>query len=739
MNKNIIEFSYEDEMKESFRDYAVSVIVGRALPDVRDGFKPVHRRILYAMKNLGILPNSSYKKSARITGEIIGKYHPHGDQAVYEAMVGMSQDFKQNLPLIDGHGNFGSIDGDSAAAMRYTEARLSPESLYILQDLDKNVVDFRDNYDGEEREPTVLPAKFPNLLVNGTFGIAVGMQSRIPPHNVGEVIDAFLHYMKNPNVSIDELIDIVSGPDYPTGGIIINKDEFQKFYRTGEGKAIIRSKIEIEPAPYGKTNLIITEIPFSLSGSKGRFINDLMEKVIDKKLNEVTDIRDESSKDGVRIILELKKGTDIDKFLTKLYVRTKVQDNESYQFIALVDGKPTKLSLKDYFHHYLEFQKEITRRKYEYLHEKGLRRKEILDGLIEAIDKIDAIIETIRGSKNTTQMMNCLMKGQTEGIAFRLKKNEKIAQKFSFTERQAKAILEMRLQRLGALEVKDLEKEHKNLLNELKRYRKILDKPKEMMKVIKKEHENFKKTFNAPRKTQLENIKQKKYVEEKKIEDVLVLVDRFGYAKTLDSGNYNVQELEKDYKYVLPTTSDDKLVVFTNEGFIYQIKLDDVPKGKLKDKGLTVQSLANLNRREYPIYVTTFKLLEKGTYLFVTKLGLTKQTKGINLVSNRSRVIGTKLNKDDGLIFVEEITPNSDQVVFQTKRGYVARMKLDEFSIMGKTAKGVMSINLKEDDELEHIHLLKEGGIKDLSIHGKTVKTSEIPPTKRGSSGKQIK
>lgn len=737
----ILDYNYENEMKESFRDYAVSVIVGRALPDVRDGFKPVHRRIMYAMKDLGILPKTPYKKSARIVGEVIGKYHPHGDSAVYETMVKMSQDFGQTITHVDGHGNFGSIDGDSPAAMRYTEARLSPGAMYLLQDLEKNVIDFRENYDGSEIEPSVLPAKYPNLLINGTFGIAVGMQSNMPPHNTGETIDSFLYYLKKPKASVEELIDLLPAPDYPTGGIIINKEEIKDLYRKGEGRVVIRSKIEIEPSAYGKTNVVITEIPFTLSGGKSKLVNKLTEMVVDKKLNEVTDVRDESSKDGIRIVLEVKKGVDINKFLNKLYNKTQVQDTATYKFLALVNGEPTIFSLSDYFKHYLAFQKEINKRKYEYLYEKGLIRKEILDGLIEAIDLIDPIVEAIRGSKTVSQMRNCLMNGDTRGITFRLKKNEKIASGFHFTERQTKAILDMKLQRLGALEFESLQKDHKDLLKDLEEYRRILDDEKAMIKVIRKEHEQFKKDFATPRKTKIDEIARKKYVEEKKVEDVLILVDRFGYAKTTDGGKdeMDLEDLSKSYKYVLPTNTEDRLIAFTNFGTLYQVKLKDIPKGKLKDKGLTIQAIAGLERNEYPVYVATKNELEKGTFLFVTKQGLSKQTEGKELASTRSKVVGAKLNEGDELLFVGPVNSAEQNLLFQTKRGYVAQMKSDVFSVMNKNAKGVTSLSLKEDDELENVYLLNKEDVKELSVNGKTIQSSELPISKRGATGKMIK
>lgn len=736
----VIDINFDDEMKDSFRDYAVSVIVGRALADVKDGFKPVHRRVLYAMRDLGILPNTPYKKSARIVGEVIGKYHPHGDTAVYDTMVKLAQDFGMSLPLVDGHGNFGSIDGDSAAAMRYTEARLSPISMYMLQDLEKNVVDFRDNYDGTEREPNLLPARIPNLLVNGTFGIAVGMRSYIPPHNLGEIIDSFLHYTKKPNSTIDELISFIPGPDYPTGGIITNAEEIKELYRTGRAKAIIRSKIDIEPAQYGKTNIVITEIPFSISGSKTKFVNDLTMMVVEKKLNEVVDVRDESSKDGIRIVLEVKKGVNLDKFLTKLYAKTKIEDSENYQFLAIVDGKPITLNLKEYFKEYLDFQKEIMLRKYQYLYEKGLLRKEILDGLMEAIEVIDAIVEAIRGAKNVNQMKKCLMKGEIEGITFRLKKNEKIAQGFHFTERQAKAILDMKLQKLGGLEVEALKKEHDKLLKDLEFYQKVLNDEKVLLKEIRKEHEQIKKEYDSPRKTAIQEIAQTKYVEETKIEDVIILVDRFGYTKTMDGAksDSDLEEMKGSHKYVLATKSNDRLVAFTNLGNLYQLKLNDIPKGKLKDKGATIQALAGLERGEYPVFVSTKAKLEEETYLFITKSGLAKQTKGADLISSRMKVAAAKLNYADELIFVGNVQ-EEQRLVLQTKRGYVAQLNPTVFAVMNKTAKGVNSLTLKENDELENIYLLPKGVDKELSINGKNISTAEISESKRGSVGKLIK
>lgn len=737
MEKTIESFTYEDEMKESFRDYAVSVIMGRALPDVRDGFKPVQRRVLYAMRNLGILPDTPYKKSARIVGEVIGKYHPHGDAAAYDTMVRLAQDFRLNVPLVDGHGNFGSIDGDSAAAMRYTEARLAPASMMLLSDLEKNIVDFRDNYDGTEREPVVLPAQFPQLLVNGTLGIAVGMRSNIPPHNFTEVIDAFLLYLNHPKAPLSEFLKVLPGPDFPTGGIIINPTEFQKFYETGEAKAVIRSKIKTEPSSYGKTNIVITEIPYPLAGNKGKLVSDLTRMVMDKKFKEITDVRDESSKDGIRIVLEVKKGIDIDKFLNKLFTKTNVEMSESYQFLTIVDGRPKQLGLKEYFHHYLLFQKELTRRKYQDLYKKGMERKEVLEGLIQAVDDIDAIIDTIRGSQTVAQMKRCLIHGNTEGIQFRMKKHERIAQKFRFTERQAKAILDMKLQRLGKLEMDSLKKELEELTKDLAKAKMILEDDHELIKEIRREHRKLKKLLSSERKTVLKEVKRSRYVEEKKIEDIWVAVDRFGYAKTFHDDATNVP---KEAKFRYFTKDNDYLVVFTNKGNFYQIKLDDIPRGKKKDKGVTIHALAKLNRGEFPVFVTVKSHLEKKDYLFVTRSGLTKRTKGEELVTNRKKMIGTRLKTNDELLAVMEVnTAENMTIVFVSKLGYTGKIPLNEFPVQSKAGRGIQSLSLKDEDEVEAFYVIQENEEVDLMIHGRVVSTKSIPVVNRGTRGNLIK
>lgn len=734
MQDHIEEITYEDEMRESFRDYAVSVIVGRALPDVRDGLKPVHRRVLFAMKKMNILPNSPHKKSARIVGEIIGKYHPHGDAAVYDTMVRLAQDFRMNIPLVDGHGNFGSIDGDSPAAMRYTEARLAPASLELLSDLDKDVVDFQDNYDSTEKEPVILPARFPQLLVNGTLGIAVGMRSSIPPHNVQEVIDAFLHYLKKPEAPIEELLEHMPGPDYPTGGIIINTESLRQFYETGEAKAVIRSRVHTEPAPYGKTNVVITEIPYPLSGNKGNLVQELTQMVMSKKLNEVTDVRDESSKEGIRIVLEVKKGTDIDEFLNKLYSMTKVEVTESYQFLAIVNGRPRKLNLKEYFHHYLEFQKEITRRKYRYLYERGMERKEVLEGFLRAVGEIDSIIDAIRGSETTEQMMRCLTKGDTRGIEFSLKKHERKAKTFNYTKRQAQAILDMKLQRLGRLEVETIRREREQLNRSLEKAEVILNDERELIKEIQKEHVSVKKTYARPRRTVLKEMKKAQYAHKKLAENVWVVVDRFGYCKTM---NKPAPKRLEAYRFSRLTKDDDRLVAITNKGNAHQIKLSDIPRGKVNDKGTTIHVLAGLERGEFPVFVSIRSELKDKELIFVTRSGFTKRTNGDQLITSRKRIKATELKTGDELVFTGDAGSGKDLLVV-TKTGYVGRFPLDAFPVQTKKAKGVKSLSLKQGDAIDMAFLVAEGEDFEFQVRGKTVKASEIPLVKRGGSGRKI-
>ena len=537
----IIKTEYSDIMQKSYIDYAMSVIVARALPDVRDGLKPVQRRTLYDMHELGIRSDRPYRKCARIVGDTMGKYHPHGDSSIYEALVVMSQDFKKGLPLIDGHGNFGSIEGDGAAAMRYTEARLQKVSEdVLLADLDKNIVDFVPNFDETEKEPGVLPARIPHLLINGAEGIAVGMSTSIPPHNLGETIDAMKAYMKNPQMTVEELLQIMPGPDFPTGGIVVNKDELTEIYRTGAGKIKIRGRVEVEKLKGGKEQLVITEIPYTMIGANiGKFLNDIGGLVESKTTTDIVDITNQSSKEGIRIVLELKKGADTEQLTNMLYKKTRLEDTFGVNMLAVADGRPETLGLTRIFDHVIDFQFELNTRKYKTLLNKELDKKEIQEGLIKACDVIDLIIEVLRGSRDLKMAKACLMSGVTEGITFKSEKSKAQAAKLRFTERQATAILEMRLYKLIGLEIEALMKEHDTTMKNIARYSEILNNYDEMLKVIIADLDRYKKAYAQPRKTSVENAEAAVFVE-KKMEEMPVkfLMDRFGYCRTMDVATY---------------------------------------------------------------------------------------------------------------------------------------------------------------------------------------------------------
>ncbi|MCI6689736.1 MAG: DNA topoisomerase, partial [Clostridiaceae bacterium] len=578
----IIKTEYSDIMQKSYIDYAMSVIVARALPDVRDGLKPVQRRTLYDMHELGIRSDRPYRKCARIVGDTMGKYHPHGDSSIYEALVVMSQDFKKGLPLIDGHGNFGSIEGDGAAAMRYTEARLQKVSEdVLLADLDKNIVDFVPNFDETEKEPGVLPARIPHLLINGAEGIAVGMSTSIPPHNLGETIDAMKAYMKNPQMTVEELLQIMPGPDFPTGGIVVNKDELTEIYRTGAGKIKIRGRVEVEKLKGGKEQLVITEIPYTMIGANiGKFLNDIGGLVESKTTTDIVDITNQSSKEGIRIVLELKKGADTEQLTNMLYKKTRLEDTFGVNMLAVADGRPETLGLTRIFDHVIDFQFELNTRKYKTLLNKELDKKEIQEGLIKACDVIDLIIEVLRGSRDLKMAKACLMSGVTEGITFKSEKSKAQAAKLRFTERQATAILEMRLYKLIGLEIEALMKEHDTTMKNIARYSEILNNYDEMLKVIIADLDRYKKAYAQPRKTSVENAEAAVFVE-KKMEEMPVkfLMDRFGYCRTMDVATYerNKEAADAESRYVLTCRNTDRLCIFTEKGKLHTAKIADLP------------------------------------------------------------------------------------------------------------------------------------------------------------------
>lgn len=685
MEERIIRTEYSETMQRSFIDYAMSVIIARALPDVRDGLKPVQRRTLYDMHELGIRYDRPYRKSARIVGDTMGKYHPHGDSSIYDALVVLTQDFKKGIPLIDGHGNFGNIEGDGAAAMRYTEARLQKITQEaILSDLDKDVVDFVSNFDETEKEPSVLPCRFPNLLVNGSEGIAVGMVTSIPPHNLGEVIEATKAYMMNENISTRELMKYVKGPDFPTGGIVCNKDDLLSIYETGTGKIKLRGKVEIEKTKGGKLNLVITEIPYTMIGANiGKFLQDVASLYEQKKAPEIVDISNQSSKEGIRIVIELKKDTDVENFKNLLYKKTRLEDTFGVNMIAISDGRPETLGLKSIIARNVAFQYEIATRKYTTLLNKELEKREIQEGLIRACNIIDLIIEILRGSKDRAMVKNCLTSGVTKGIKFRSKESSVMAQQLNFTERQANAILDMRLYKLIGLEIEALMKENEETNANIYKYEDILERRDSMAQVIIQELDALKKQYARKRKTHIENAEEAVY-EEKKPEDVelMFLMDKFGYCKTIDMAAFerNKEAALAEFKYVVKCRSTGRICLFTNTGQLHTIKVTDIPFGKFRDKGQPVDNISNYSSAaENIVKIASQSELNLYRLLFVTKQGMCKIVSGGEFDVTKRTVAATKLGEEDELLDIEVVTEHQ-HIILQSKDGYFLRFDTDEIS-----------------------------------------------------------
>ena len=671
-DSQIIRTEYSELMKKSYIDYAMSVIIARALPDVRDGLKPVQRRTLYDMYELGIRYDKPYRKCARIVGDTMGKYHPHGDSSIYDALVVMAQEFKKGMALVDGHGNFGSIEGDGAAAMRYTEARLAKitQEAY-LADLDKNIVDFMPNFDETEKEPEVLPVRVPNLLINGADGIAVGMATSIPPHNLAEVIDAVEAYMKQEDISTKQLMKYIKGPDFPTGGIVVNKDDLLAIYESGAGKIKVRGKVEVEEMKGGKKRLVITEIPYTMIGAGiGKFLNDVCALVETKKTNDIVDISNMSSKEGIRIVIELKKGADVENLTNMLYKKTRLEDTFGVNMLAVADGRPETMGLKKIIEHHVDFQFELATRKYKTLLAKERDRKEIQEGLIKACDVIDLIIEILRGSQSVADARACLTQGITENIKFKSGISRKMAAMLRFTERQANAILEMRLYKLIGLEIEALMKEHEETLKNIARYEDILNHYDSMAEVIIEDLEHFKKEYARKRRTVVENGQEAVY-EEKKVEEqeVVFLMDRFGYAKTVDVATYerNKEAADAENKWIVNCINTGKLCVFTNTGKMHQIKVLDLPYGKFRDKGQPIDNVSNYDStQEMVVYMCDELQLRYAKLLFATKQGMIKKVKGNEFQVAKRTIAATKLQEDDELISVQVIT-DDQHVVLQTK------------------------------------------------------------------------
>ena len=635
MAEKIITTEYSEEMQRSYMNYSMSVITARAIPDARDGLKPVQRRVLYDMSELRLGSDKPHRKSARIVGDTMGKYHPHGDSSIYETLVVMSQVFKKGMPLVNGHGNFGSIEGDGAAAMRYTEARLEKfaEEVY-LKDLDKTVP-FVPNYDETEKEPEVLPVRVPNLLINGAEGIAVGMSTSIPPHNLGEVVDTVMAYIDNPECTTKELLDILHGPDFPTGGIIANKSDLLNIYETGSGRIKLRAKLEVELGKrrVDKDKLIISEIPYTMIGAGiNKCLVDIADLVESKKLTDVVDISNQSNKEGIRIVLELKKDADIEKIKNILYKKTKLEDTFGVNMLAIAGGRPETLTLKGILKNYLDFQYENNTRKYNVLLEKELEKKEIREGLIKACDVIDLIIAILRGSKNLKDAKACLMEGDISNIHFKTPGFDEDARKLRFTEKQASAILEMRLYKLIGLEILALEKEYKETLRKIKEYEKILSSKLTMDDVIKKDLEEIKAEFATPRRTLIEDGKEAVYDETAvEIREVVFVMDKFGYGKLVDRATYdrNQETIEGENPHVIPCLNTDKICLFTDTGLLHQVKASDIPYGKMRDKGTPVDNLCKFDgTKERPIFIINASALVGRRLLFATKGAMVKLVPG---------------------------------------------------------------------------------------------------------------
>ena len=739
-DSQIIRTEYSELMKKSYIDYAMSVIIARALPDVRDGLKPVQRRTLYDMYELGIRYDKPYRKCARIVGDTMGKYHPHGDSSIYDALVVMAQEFKKGMALVDGHGNFGSIEGDGAAAMRYTEARLAKitQEAY-LADLDKNIVDFMPNFDETEKEPEVLPVRVPNLLINGADGIAVGMATSIPPHNLAEVIDAVEAYMKHEDISTKQLMKYIKGPDFPTGGIVVNKDDLLEIYESGAGKIKVRGKVEVEEMKGGKKRLVITEIPYTMIGAGiGKFLNDVCALVETKKTNDIVDISNMSSKEGIRIVIELKKGADVENLTNMLYKKTRLEDTFGVNMLAVADGRPETMGLKKIIEHHVDFQFELATRKYKTLLAKERDRKEIQEGLIKACDVIDLIIEILRGSQSVADARACLTQGITENIKFKSGISRKMAAMLRFTERHANAILEMRLYKLIGLEIEALMKEHEETLKNIARYEDILNHYDSMAEVIIEDLEHFKKEYARKRRTVVENGQEAVY-EEKKIEEqeVVFLMDRFGYAKTVDVATYerNKEAADAENKWIVNCINTGKLCVFTNTGKMHQIKVLDLPYGKFRDKGQPIDNVSNYDStQEMVVYMCDELQLRYAKLLFATKQGMIKKVKGNEFQVAKRTIAATKLQEDDELIRVQVIT-DDQHVVLQTKDGYFLRFSAQEVAEKKQAAVGVRGIKLRKNDELEQIYLFYEGTEHKISYGDRELTLNRLKVAKRDGTG----
>ena len=736
----IIRTDYSDLMQKNYIDYAMSVIVARALPDVRDGLKPVQRRVLYDMYELGTKHDKPYRKSARIVGDTMGKYHPHGDSSIYDSLVVMAQDFKKGQVLVDGHGNFGSIEGDGAAAMRYTEARLMKitEEVY-LADLDKDIVNFVPNFDENEKEPEVLPVRIPNILVNGSEGIAVGMATSIPPHNLGEVVDAASALIKDPDVTEEELFSLIKGPDFPTGGLVVNADELPAIYASGQGKIRLRGRVEIEKLKGGKEQIVVTEIPYTMIGAGiGKFMSDVAALAESRVITDIADISNQSSKEGIRIVIELKKGADTDNILNILYKKTKLEDTFGVNMLVVSEGRPETMSLKALLESFVEFRIDLANRKYQTLLTRDLEKKEVEEGLIRACDVIDLIIEILRVSKNAQMARDCMTLGITDGIKFKTKKSEKLASQLHFTERQAQAILDMRLVKLIGLEVEALIKQHEETLKRIAHYEKLLGDYDAMAEDILDDLRAVKKEFTRPRRTTIINA-QAVVIEEKQAEpeEVVFALDRFGYVKALDPAVYekNRETADGENRYVFRIMNTDKVCIFTEEGKLHSVKMADVPVRKLKEKGIPIDNISNFTNRDETIaFVCPQSALPDKKIFFATSMGNVKITAGEEFVSTVRTIQATKLSDGDRIISCG-FADGAESCVLMTAEGFNLRFLLAEIPEMKKAAAGVRGIKLSDGDEVTAAYLLAAS--KDFSVDykGKKLTLNRLKLAKRAGKG----
>jgi DNA gyrase subunit A len=732
-NSNIKEVNISHEMRSSFLDYAMSVIVSRALPDVRDGLKPVHRRILFAMNDLGMTSDKAYKKSARIVGEVIGKYHPHGDSAVYETMVRMAQDFSYRYMLVDGHGNFGSVDGDSAAAMRYTEARMSKISMELIRDLNKDTIDYQDNYDGSEREPVVLPSRFPNLLVNGSTGIAVGMATNIPPHQLGEVIDGVLALSKEPEITIQELMEFIPGPDFPTSGLIVGRSGIRRAYETGRGSITLRARVEIEQRSNGKETIIIKEIPYQVN--KAKLVERIAELVRDKKIDGITDLRDESDRTGMRVVIEVRRDANANVLLNNLYKHTALQTSFGINMLALVKGQPKVLNLKQCLYYYLEHQKIIIRRRTEFELRKAEARAHILEGLRIALDHIDEIISLIRSSQTTDIARNGLM------------------EQFSLSEKQAQAILDMRLQRLTGLEREKIEEEYQELIKLIAELKAILADEEKVLQIIREELLEIKERFNDNRRTEIVSGGIEQIEDEDLIprENIVVTLTHNGYIKRLPISTYRSQKRggrgvqgmgtnENDFvEHLLTTSTHDTILFFTNKGKVYRAKGYEIPEYSRTAKGLPIINLLGIEKEEWiNTIIRVEEFVEDSFLFFTTKKGISKRTPLSDFANIRTNgLISIHLRDEDELISVK-LTDGSKNIIIGTKNGMLIRFPETDVRSMGRTATGVKGIRLSGDDDVVGMEILDENNevlIVTMNGYGKRTPAAEYRIQSRGGKG----